>query len=106
MNYHTHKYKFESLKENGHTHRLSGYAENMIGIGSIHIHLFTGVCSYNNHTHYYSGITGFPIRTENGHIHKMEGILETNGTHQHEFSGFTFEDTAYSSSAQSFSFSR
>lgn len=100
MKFHTHKYKFESQMSNGHNHRLLGYAGNMVGVDSFHFHFYYGVCSYRDHTHYFRGITGMPIKTEKGHIHKMEGLLETNCLHEHEFGGYTFEDTSNYSSKQ------
>ena len=92
---HVHKYKFESASENNHSHRMSGYTENAIGLLPIHFHYFYGVTSYNNHTHYYSGITGLPIKTENGHIHKLEGIMEVNNAHGHDYINYTLEDVEY-----------
>lgn len=95
MKFHLHKFSFESDTINGHKHKLTGYAGNMLGIGNYHFHFFYGVCSYDNHTHYFSGITGMPEKTENGHIHKMEGILESYNLHNHDYKGFTFEEISY-----------
>jgi hypothetical protein len=101
-----HKYKFECKNVKGHSHRLSGYAGNMLGVDSIHFHFYYGVSSYDNHTHYFCGITGMPIKTENGHIHKMDGMLETYSLHEHEFRGCTFEDVSYFTSRQAVTFER
>ncbi len=106
MRFHLHKYKLECQITKGHSHRMIGYAGNMIGVGSFHFHFFYGVSSYDNHTHYFSGITGMPVKTENGHIHRMEGLLENNILHEHEFKGYTFEDISYYSSKQAVSFGR
>ena len=106
MRYHLHKYKLECRSAKGHSHRMTGYAGNMIGVGSFHFHFFYGVSSYDNHTHYFSGITGMPVKTENGHVHKMEGMLENNSLHEHKFKGYTFEDISYYSSKQAVSFGR
>lgn len=95
MNSHMHKYKFDCKFSNGHKHNVSGYAETMVGIGSIHVHFFYGTSSYTNHTHYFSGITGLPVKTENGHIHRMEGVLELNDMHEHNYDGYTFEEILY-----------
>lgn len=106
MGFHKHKYRFECQNISGHNHRLSGYAGNMLGIEAFHLHFYYGISSYRNHTHYFCGITGIPVKTENGHIHRMDGILENNGTHEHEFKGYTCEDISYTSSPQSVSFVR
>lgn len=106
MGFHLHKYKFNCQSSKGHSHRMIGYAGNMIGIGSFHFHFYFGVSSYDNHTHYFSGITGLPVKTENGHIHRMEGVLESNSLHEHEFKGYTFEDISYHSTKQAVSFVR
>lgn len=95
MNRHSHQYKFDSKISAGHTHRIMGYTENMVGIDAIHFHFFYGISSYNNHTHYYSGITGLPVKTENGHMHKIENVLEANCLHEHPITGFTFENISY-----------
>ena len=92
---HTHRYRFECEETEFHKHRLHGHTDYMIGINVLHFHYFCGISSYNNHTHYFSGITGLPIKTENGHIHRIEGFLESNNTHEHKFSDFTFEDIEY-----------
>lgn len=95
MHPHLHKYKFESFTANGHKHTLSGYTEGMMGIDSLHFHFFSGISSYSHHTHYYSGMTGLPIKTENGHKHKIEGILDQNQSHEHPYSHYSQEDTAF-----------
>lgn len=92
---HTHKYKFDCKMVKGHVHNVLGYTESTIGIGSLHLHVFSGVSSYTDHTHYFSGVTGLPIKTENGHIHRMQGILEFNDMHEHNFEGYTFEEVSY-----------
>jgi len=101
-----HKYRFDCQLKNGHNHRLLGYASNMLGLGTFHIHFYYGVSSYQNHTHHFYGITGRPIKTENGHVHKMEGVLECSSLHEHDFKGFTFEDTTTFSSMQAVSYVR
>ena len=106
MKFHMHKYKFDCKNVKGHNHRLLGYAGNMFGFDSFHIHFYYGISSYDNHTHYFFGVTGMPIRTENGHIHRMEGVLENNNMHEHEFRGYTFENISYISSKQAVSFGR
>jgi hypothetical protein len=95
MRFHMHRFRFDSEMENGHKHRVHGRAEHMIGLGSIHMHIYYGVSAYNSHTHYLSCITGLPVKTENGHIHKMEGVLEFNNLHEHRYSGYTFEEISY-----------
>ena len=92
---HFHKFKMDSKNSCGHDHAITGYAGNMIGINSLHCHMFWGISSYRSHTHYFSGMTGMPIKTENGHIHKMEGMLEMNDSHEHGFTGNTFEEVSY-----------
>jgi hypothetical protein len=106
MKFHLHKYRIECQCTQGHCHRITGYAGNMIGFGSFHFHFYYGVSSYDNHTHYFSGMTGMPVKTENGHVHRMEGFLESNGRHEHEFKGYTFEDISYFSTKQAVSFGR
>lgn len=97
MNTHIHMYKIDSDIKQGHKHKITGYAELMLGINSLHFHGFSGVSSYCNHTHYFSGITGLPIKTENGHIHKIEVILESNDIHDHKIVGLTSEEISYNS---------
>lgn len=97
MRSHSHKFKFDSQPANSHSHRIMGYTENLMGINVLHFHYFYGISSYNSHTHYFSGMTGLPIKTENGHVHKIECLLELNSNHEHQLSGFTFEDVAYTS---------
>ena len=95
MRFHTHKYRIESGNTGGHSHRLTGYAGNMLGVGSLHFHVYYGVSSYTSHTHYFFGITSMPIRTENGHVHRMTGTLEANDFHEHTYDGYTFEEISY-----------
>jgi len=92
---HVHKYKLESKNFNGHTHRIFGVSDTMIGIEVFHIHAYFGISSYNNHSHYYTGYTGLPIKTENGHIHKIEGQLDVNAEHSHPFRNYTDEEIEY-----------
>ena len=106
MKFHVHKYKFECKNAKGHTHRMLGYAGNMLGVDSFHFHFYYGVSSYDNHSHYFSGVTSMPIKTECGHIHRMVGSLENNNLHEHEFKEHTFEDISYFSSMQAVSFNR
>lgn len=106
MKSHMHKYKFDCQSTNGHSHRLFGYAGNMLGFDSFHFHFYYGVSSYRNHTHYFCGLTGTPHKTEYGHIHKMEGVLEFNSLHKHSFKGYTSEDTSSLSSTQAVSYVR
>ena len=106
MKFHMHKYRLECRNVKGHTHRLLGYAGNMLGVDSFHFHFYYGVSSYSNHTHYFCGITGMPVRTESGHIHRMDGILENINLHDHEFKGYTFEDISYFPSQQAVSYIR
>jgi hypothetical protein len=94
VNSHMHYYEFDSLRKNGHTHKMTGYCEGTLGIPGFHFHFFFSVCSYTNHTHYFSGMTGAPIKTENGHIHKMEGFLESNTGHRHQFTDYTSEEVS------------
>jgi len=95
MNLHIHKFKFDTEFSCGHTHRVYGLTDNMLGISVFHFHFFYGVSSYNDHTHYYSGFTGLPIKTKNGHIHKIEGTLELNNSHEHKFTNYTHEEISY-----------
>ena len=95
MNYHMHKFKFDSDLKSLHKHKVMGMAKKMVGVRNLHFHYYSGVCTYTNHTHYFSGITSFPIKTENGHIHRIEGILELNFDHKHKFKGHTFEEISY-----------
>ncbi len=98
MGFHIHKYKIECNNTGGHSHKLLGYAGNMLGVSFLHFHVYYGVSSYNSHTHYFYGITSMPIKTENGHVHKMNGVLETNNFHFHIYDGYTFEEISYISS--------
>lgn len=95
MHSHIHKYKLDSIDFDGHTHRISGSSDIMIGIEYFHIHTFLGTTSYNGHSHYYAGYTGLPIKTENGHIHKIEGELDTTFEHSHIFKSYTDEEIEY-----------
>ena len=95
MSPHLHKFKVECEIEKSHKHRMTGFTENMIGINSFHFHYFYGISSYSNHTHYYSGVSGLPVKTKNGHVHKLEGLFEVNGTHDHKYNDYTFEDIEY-----------
>lgn len=97
MTVHLHKYRFESRKAQLHNHRLLGYTGPVLGIGALHFHSYSGICSYNGHMHYFSGYTGFPIKTPNGHIHRLEGKLVCCNMHVHSFCGYTDEDVEYSS---------
>jgi len=106
MNFHLHKYKFDSETSKAHKHTITGYLGTPIGFDSFHFHFFYGVSTYSSHTHYFSGITGLPIKTDNGHIHKMEGLLEYNDMHEHKFYGYTFEDIGYTSSRLAIDHSR
>ena len=58
MQFHMHKFKFESNETNYHKHKILGYTEHTIGINTLHFHTFYGVSSYKGHTHYFSGFTG------------------------------------------------
>jgi hypothetical protein len=100
MKFHMHKYRFDCRNSSGHNHMLSSYTGNMLGIESLHFHIYYGVSSYRNHTHYFFGTTGMPVKTENGHIHRMNGMLESNDMHEHEFNGYTFENISYMSTPQ------
>jgi hypothetical protein len=95
MNFHMHRFKFDSGISRGHMHKVRGMTEYMIGFNNFHFHVFSGVSSYTSHTHYFSGISGLPIKTENGHIHKMDGILESNNGHEHEYNNYSFEEISY-----------
>lgn len=95
LNSHMHYYEFDTMMQNGHNHKLTGYSDGIFGVSGFHFHFYYGVCSYNDHTHYYSGITGIPVKTKNGHIHKMEGILELNNSHTHKFLNYTSEEISY-----------
>lgn len=106
MKSHVHKFRFDCRIENGHNHRLLGYAGAMLGLERLHFHFYYGVSSYSNHTHYFCGITGMPVKTENGHIHRMEGLLENNALHEHKYKGYTSEDISYITSSQIISFVR
>lgn len=92
---HAHGYKFDSIKVNGHLHRLMGYTEYNIPLCFTHVHVYRGVCSYNGHTHYYSGFTGIPKKTENGHCHKMSGYLVEFKNHEHKYCDYTKENVEY-----------
>lgn len=95
MKTHIHKYKIDSEMVRGHKHKITGYADVMLGLSSLHFHYFSGVSSYCNHTHYFSGMTSLPIKTENGHVHKIETILDNNDLHEHKLVGLTFEEISY-----------
>ena len=95
MQFHMHKFKFESNETNYHKHKILGYTEHTIGINTLHFHTFYGVSSYKGHTHYFSGFTVLPIKTPNGHVHKMEGLLEESQLHGHIFFNYTDEEIAY-----------
>ncbi|HOJ12093.1 MAG TPA: YmaF family protein [Clostridiales bacterium] len=93
--WHIHYFKIDSKLMHGHLHRIAGYTEYVIGTEKFHFHFYSGVSTYTDHTHYYSGITGLPVKTENGHYHKIQGLLESNGFHEHKFSGNTYEELTY-----------
>jgi len=94
---HAHKFKFDSFKVNGHTHRLMGVTGYSISLWITHVHFYRGVCSYNGHTHYFSGVTGIPKKTKNGHFHKMSGFLVMTKNHEHKYNDYTNENIEYSS---------
>lgn len=94
---HAHYFKIDSKLVQGHLHYIKGYTEYVIGTESFHFHLFIGISTYTDHTHGYSGITGLPVKSEKqGHYHKIQGVLESDGKHEHEFKGYTFEEISYS----------
>lgn len=97
MRNHIHDFKFNADVTGTHTHSVSGYTDQMIGVHSLHFHYFSGISTFKNHTHYFSGYTGLPIKTENGHIHKISGFLEMNNYHTHRYSNYTFEEVSYNS---------
>jgi len=106
MGFHIHKYKIECKNTGGHSHKLQGYAGNMLGVGFLHFHIYYGVSSYTTHTHYFYGITSMPVKTENGHVHKMIGVLEANNFHEHTYEGYTFEEISYIPSGNAVGFVR
>jgi hypothetical protein len=92
---HLHRFEIKSDFSGIHFHYIKGYVKNNLGMGKMHIHIYSGVSPIEDHSHIFSGITGPPVKTENGHIHKISGILQTANGHVHKYSGYTFEDVSY-----------
>ncbi|MDD4496272.1 MAG: YmaF family protein, partial [Eubacteriales bacterium] len=80
---HLHRFELKSDFSGIHFHYIKGYVKSNIGMGKMHVHVYSGVTPAEDHSHNFSGITGPPVKTENGHIHKISGILQRSAGHIH-----------------------